>query len=169
MMAGRHLPYALLYPQSPGGDGHIMYVCVPSHFSLTLCHPMDCSLPGSSVHEDSPGNNTGVGCHAIFQGIFPTQGSNLSLLHHIINAPLSTGMGENKQKPACLMENDEFSNRLLMGARPVFIHFPAFPSPMPHFLSTSSISWILLIIIKTAYDLWGTMGPRLTRGLKLCT
>ena len=29
---------------------------------------------------DSPGKNTGVGCHALFQGIFPTQGSNLSLM-----------------------------------------------------------------------------------------
>ena len=28
---------------------------------------------------DSPGKNTGVGCHALFQGIFPTQGSNPSL------------------------------------------------------------------------------------------
>ena len=26
---------------------------------------MDCSLPGSSVHGDSPGKNTGVGCHAL--------------------------------------------------------------------------------------------------------
>ena len=25
--------------------------------------------------------NTGVGCHALLQGIFPTQGSNPSLLH----------------------------------------------------------------------------------------
>ena len=30
---------------------------------------------------DSPGMNTGVGCHALLQGIFPTQGSNPSLLH----------------------------------------------------------------------------------------
>ena len=29
---------------------------------------------------DSPGKKTGVGCHALFQGIFPTQGSNLCLL-----------------------------------------------------------------------------------------
>ena len=29
---------------------------------------------------DSPGKNTGVGCHSLHQGIFPTQGSNLSLL-----------------------------------------------------------------------------------------
>ena len=27
---------------------------------LTLCDPMDCSLPGPSVHGDSPGKNTGV-------------------------------------------------------------------------------------------------------------
>ena len=29
---------------------------------------------------DSPGKNTGVGCHAPLQGIFPTQGSNPRLL-----------------------------------------------------------------------------------------
>ena len=28
-----------------------------------------------------PGKNTGVGCHFLFQGIFPTQGSNQQLLH----------------------------------------------------------------------------------------
>ena len=28
----------------------------------------------------SPGKNTGVGCHVLLQGIFPTQGSNLRLL-----------------------------------------------------------------------------------------
>ena len=43
---------------------------------------MDCSLPGSSVHGDSLGKNTGVGCHALLQGIFPTQGLNPGLLHH---------------------------------------------------------------------------------------
>ena len=47
---------------------------------VTLCDPMDCSLPGSSVHRDSLGRNTGVGCHAFFQGIFPTQGLNQGLL-----------------------------------------------------------------------------------------
>ena len=30
---------------------------------------------------DSPGKNTGVGCHDILQGIFLTQGWNLQLLH----------------------------------------------------------------------------------------
>ena len=30
---------------------------------------------------DSPGKNTGVGCHFLLQGIFPTQELNLGLLH----------------------------------------------------------------------------------------
>ena len=46
----------------------------------TLCDLMDYSSPGSSAHGDSPGKNTGVGCHALLQGIFRTQGSNLHLL-----------------------------------------------------------------------------------------
>ena len=41
---------------------------------------MDYSSPSSSVHGDSPGKNTGVGCHALLQGIFPTQGLKLHLL-----------------------------------------------------------------------------------------
>ena len=43
----------------------------------TLCDPMDCSPPGSSVDGIFPGKSTGVGCHTLLQGIFPTQGSNL--------------------------------------------------------------------------------------------
>ena len=31
--------------------------------------------------QDSPGNNTGVGCYFFLQGIFPTQGLNSRLLH----------------------------------------------------------------------------------------
>ena len=54
---------------------------VVAHSCPTLCDPMDCSLPGSSVHADSPGKNTGVGCHGLLQGIFPTQELNWGLLH----------------------------------------------------------------------------------------
>ena len=46
-----------------------------------LCSLMDCNLPGFSVHGDSPGKNTGVGCHALLQGIFLTQGLNPGLPH----------------------------------------------------------------------------------------
>ena len=72
----------------------------------TLSDPMDCSLPGSSAHGtfqarvlewgaiafsamdfstpgscpwSSPSKSTGVDCHALLQGIFPTQGMNLHL------------------------------------------------------------------------------------------
>ena len=48
---------------------------------LTLCSLVDWSLPGFSVHGDSPGKNTGVGCHAFLQGTFPSQGLNPGLLH----------------------------------------------------------------------------------------
>ena len=30
---------------------------------------------------NASGKNTGVGCHSLLQGIFPTQGSNMGLLH----------------------------------------------------------------------------------------
>ena len=46
---------------------------------LTLCSLMDCSPPGSYDHVDSPGKNTGVGLHALLQGILPTQGWNSNL------------------------------------------------------------------------------------------
>ena len=48
---------------------------------LTLCNPMDDNPQGFSVHGDSPGKNTGLCCHALLQGIFPTQGLNPGLLH----------------------------------------------------------------------------------------
>ena len=35
----------------------------------------------ASVHGDSPGKNADVGCHALLQGIFLTQGSNPGLSH----------------------------------------------------------------------------------------
>ena len=41
---------------------------------------MDYSQPGSSCL-DSPDKNTGAGCHALLQKIFPTPGLNLCLLH----------------------------------------------------------------------------------------
>ena len=55
------------------------YTCLVPQSGLTLCNPMDCSPPGPSVHGDSPGKNTGVGCQALLQGFFPTQGSNPGL------------------------------------------------------------------------------------------
>ena len=59
---------------------HPHVLCLVAQLCPTLCDPMDCSSPGTSVHDDSLGKNTGMGCHALLQGIFPTQGSNPGLL-----------------------------------------------------------------------------------------
>ena len=59
------------------------YLCMHSkslQSCLTLCAPMDCSLPGSFIQWDSPGKNTGVDCHFLLQGIFSTQETNPCLL-----------------------------------------------------------------------------------------
>ena len=56
-------------------------LCLVAQLCLTLWYPMDCSPPGSSVHGDSPGKNTGVGCRAVLREFFPTQGSNPGLPH----------------------------------------------------------------------------------------
>ena len=44
-------------------------LCLVAQSCPTLCDPVDCSLPGSSVRWDSPGKNTGVGCHALLEGV----------------------------------------------------------------------------------------------------
>ena len=46
------------------------------HMAQFLCDVRRLLCP-----RDSPGENTGVGCHALLQGIFLTQGSNPLLLH----------------------------------------------------------------------------------------
>ena len=56
-------------------------VCLVSQLCLTLCDSRDCNPPGSSVHGDSPGKSTRVGCHALLQEVFPTLGLNPDLPH----------------------------------------------------------------------------------------
>ena len=49
-------------------------VCAKSlQLCPTLCDPMDCSLPSSTVHRILWARMTGVGCHTLCQGIFLTQ------------------------------------------------------------------------------------------------
>ena len=61
--------------------GKITCVCLVTQSCQTLCDTMDCSLSGSSVHGDSSGRNIEVGYHALLQGTFPTQESNLGPPH----------------------------------------------------------------------------------------
>ena len=74
------LQYSHLYPPDLI-IAHPYVLCLVAQSCPTLCDHMDCSSPGTSVHDDYPGKNTGVGSHALLQGIFPTQGSNPGLLH----------------------------------------------------------------------------------------
>ena len=63
-LAGRSLPLV-----SPGKPQSARLICL---------------LPRSAGRHSSwasPGKNTGMGCHSLFQEIFPTQGLNLCLLH----------------------------------------------------------------------------------------
>ena len=58
-----------------------MILCIlVSQSCSTLCNPMNHSLPGPCPW-NSQGKNTGVDCHFLLQGIFPTQGLNLGPLH----------------------------------------------------------------------------------------
>ena len=62
-----------------------MIACVLSCFSCvqlfatpwTVAH----QAPLPMEEQEFPGKHTGVGCHAFLQGIFPTQGADLCLLH----------------------------------------------------------------------------------------
>ena len=75
-----------LLSEPPGKPMYIHVLCCVKllQLCLTLCNPKDCSPPVHGIllcPWDSPGKNIGVGCHALLQGIFLTQGSNPGLLH----------------------------------------------------------------------------------------
>ena len=62
---------------------------------------MACSPAGSSVR-GTPGENTRMGGHALLQGIFPTQGSNLRLLHRQAGSLPLRHLGSPKSGLMCL-------------------------------------------------------------------
>ena len=65
-----------------GRDVHMLSVCVWTWSDSLSLHGLQPARPPCPW--DSPGKNTGVGCHVLLQGIFLTQGSNprlLRLLH----------------------------------------------------------------------------------------
>ena len=83
MLQGRwDLPGPGIKPMSPALAGRFLStgVCLVAQSCPTRCDPMDYSPPGSCPW-DSPGKNTGVGCHALLKGIFPTHGWNPGLPH----------------------------------------------------------------------------------------
>ena len=49
-------------------------LCLVTQLYQSLCDPMDCSLPGFSLHGDSPGKNTGYGLPYPPPGDLPNPG-----------------------------------------------------------------------------------------------
>ena len=56
-------------------------LCLVTQSCLTLCDPHGLQPIRLLLPWDSPSKNTRAGCHALLQGIFPTQGSNPGLPH----------------------------------------------------------------------------------------
>ena len=77
----------------------------------TLHNPMDCSPARLLCPWDFPGQNTGVGCHSLLQGIFPTQGWNLGLLQLQADSLPS----EPPWKPGWTYITSLLSNKLYLG------------------------------------------------------
>ena len=106
----------------------------------TLCNPMDWSLPGFSVHGDSPGNNTRVGYHALLQGIFLTQGSNLGLLWLLYH--WATGEAHGQAIPLLGIYPVQSSHSVMSDSlRPNGLQLarPPYLSPTPRVYSNSSL------------------------------
>ena len=106
------------------------------HVSLqlcpTFCNPVDCSPPGSSVHRDSPGKNTGVGCQALLQGIIRiTQETSPNLLCLLALAGGFFITSATCEAPRHLSKCNQFQNLLL-----IFLLF----SPFLSFFVSNDIS-----------------------------
>ena len=81
------VPLPFLNPACISGNCQFMYwwsLCcaVPSHSVMSNSLWLNGLLPARFLCPwDSPGKNTGVGCHFLLQAIFPTQGLNPGLPH----------------------------------------------------------------------------------------
>ena len=80
--------------------------CVLSHPGIPTLHDsVDCSPPGSSVHGDFLGKSTGVGCHALLQGL-PNPGIEP-------RCPALQADSSLSEPPIILQLKDKFKNRFL--------------------------------------------------------
>ena len=81
---------------------YVMCVCMLSRFSSpTRCNPVNCYPSRLLCPWDSPGQNTGAGCHFLLQWIFPTQ------------APCQ-----------CLLNWQEGSSALVLPGKPIMYIIP---------------------------------------------
>ena len=80
-----------------GGSGYVSdkVKVLVAQSCLILCDPTDCSPPGSSIHGDSPGKNTGVGSLSLLHVI---QDIGQSVLHHGAPAHVTHLQGNKGQR-----------------------------------------------------------------------
>ena len=111
---------------------------------------MDCSPAGSSVHGDSPAKNTGVGCHALLQEIFPTHGLNPVLphcrwiLYHLSHQKNLSGEWSSwiELSEWCLLyflSQMSPLNWISYPFLPWFVKFPSLPASCPQRVSLHSL------------------------------
>ena len=133
------------------------HCCLVAQSCITLCNPMDCSRPGSSVHGGSVSKNIGVGCHFLLQGIFSTQRLNAPLLHwqacslplSIRGALVATMWGRSKKmvihEPGSRFSPDAKSAGTLIWDFPASSSmrnkFPLFVSHLVHGLPLQQFKW----------------------------
>ena len=143
----------------------------------TLWDPTDCSPPGSSVHEDSPGKNTGVGCYALLQGIFPTKGLNLHFLHLLhwqANSLLLSHQGSpfrtvSFAKRKWVLKSPwgrERKQKELMYLTPFFSHWSRFPSHRANSSNLQDFQWSQKVEEKTVQRRQHVDQERTCRNLK---
>ena len=70
-------------PRRSAGDvrKEVCCCCLATSVMSDSLQPLGLKLPRTFCPWDSLSKNTGVGCHVLLQGIFPTQGSNPHFLH----------------------------------------------------------------------------------------
>ena len=129
-----------------------------------LCDPMDSSHARLLYPWDSPGKKTRVGSHALLQGIFLTQGSNLHLLSLLywkagsltlpafLNTQIeATAPSRCWHLPHCVVI--AFSNVCLS---PTFPHLPPPPSPLSGYMHATNPHKERQVLL----TLWFWMLPR---------
>ena len=126
----------------------------------TLCDPTDCSPPGCSVHRDSPGKNMGVDCHALFQGIFPTQVfyiPGVFFTSEPPGKPKNTGVGS-----LSLLQGNFLTQELnqgLLHCRQILCQLSYQGSPCFHLYLVFILFWLITetIFCLTLGSLWSTI------------
>ena len=78
----------ILSSTPPNNDHHLTHMCALSHSAVSSSLRPPGLQPATLLCPwNYPGKNTGVGCHSLLQGISPTQGWNLCLLHWQADCP----------------------------------------------------------------------------------